>query len=325
MRERALIDSLLKPLARHPAARGLSDDAAVLTPPLGRDIVLTHDTLVSGIHYLASDPPEDIAWRLVAVNLSDLAAMGARPLGLLLALGLSGAEGPEWIRGFVAGLDLALRRWDVPLLGGDTVSGVGRTVLGLTAVGESDHGRALSRSGARPGDLLYVTGNIGDAGLGLAVARGQAPPDEALLARYRRPEPRLDAGTTLATLATAALDVSDGLLIDAERLAIASGVSVTVDLAQLPVSRAAEARMKRTNEALLELATSGDDYELLFTAPPESGEQMTALSRALGLRISRIGIVQPLADGQGAGEGSPLTVLGLAGERLAPARLGWEH
>lgn len=316
MRERALIDNLLRPLARHPAARGFRHDAAVLSPPVGRDMVFTHDVLVSGIHYLASDPPEDIAWKLVAVNLSDLAATGARPLGLLLALGLSGAEDEQWVRSFVRGLDGSLERWDVALLGGDTVSGLGRAVLGLTAVGEIEPGQALGRTGARPGDIVYVTGSIGDAGLGLDIARGKAPPDETLLRRYRRPEPRLAAGLALALLATASLDVSDGLLIDAERLAHASEVAVSIELPLVPLSRPAEARTPATNDGLLARATSGDDYELLFTAGPDRTGDVQSLSRSLGLRITRVGAVA---------EGSGLQVLGLGNERLTPPRLGWEH
>lgn len=314
MRERALIERLLAPLATHPAARGLASDTAVLTPPLGRDLVFTHDVLAAGIHYLPGDPPSDIAWKLLAVNLSDLAATGARPVGVLMGLGLSAAEDETWLTAFTEGLRRALDRWNVPLLGGDTVSGLAQAVLGLTAIGQVEPGAALSRSGAQPGDGLWVTGTIGDAGLGLAIARGEAEPDKTLLNRYRRPEPRLAFGLGLAEIATAAMDLSDGLLLDAERLARASGVQIAIDLGVLPLSEAAAARTSRTDNALVERATAGDDYELLFTAPPS--DALTALAERCKLRLTQIGTVAP-------GEG--LDIRGLRGERLTPARLGYEH
>ena len=314
MRERALIERLLSPLATHPAARGLASDAAVLTPPLGRDLVLTHDVLAAGIHYLPGDAPSDIAWKLFAVNLSDLAATGARPLGVLMGLGLSAAEDDAWLEAFTEGLKRALDRWAVPLLGGDTVTGLRQAVLGLTAIGQVEPDAALSRTGASPGEALWVTGTIGDAGLGLAIARGDAEPDKALLRRYRLPEPRLDFGQGLAGLASAALDVSDGLLIDSERLARASGVALTIEIGDIPLSDAAAARTPRTDAALIGCATAGDDYELLFTAPPS--DALTALAKRCKLRLTRIG---------GVGEGAGLDIRGLDGARLEPARLGYEH
>lgn len=316
MRERALIERLLKPLAMHPAARGLASDTAVLTPPLGRDLVLTHDVLACGIHYLAGDPPSDIAWKLLAVNLSDLAATGARPVGVLMGLGLSAAEDAAWLEAFAAGLARALDKWQVPLLGGDTVSGLSQAVLGLTAIGQVDPDRALSRAGAQPGDDLYVTGTIGDAGLGLAIARGDAEADKFLVNRYRRPEPRLAFGHGLVGVATAAMDVSDGLLIDADRLASASGVRLGIDLAALPLSAPAVARTPQEDAAYIERATAGDDYELLFTAPREHAEALATVAAACRLRLTRIGAV---SDGAG------LDIRGLGGARLHPPRLGYEH
>ncbi|MFC3713426.1 thiamine-phosphate kinase [Sphingoaurantiacus capsulatus] len=316
MRERTLIDRLLKPLAGHPAARGLADDAAVLAPPLGRDLVFTHDVLACGIHYLPADPASDIAWKLLAVNLSDLAAMGARPVGVLMGLALSATEDEAWLTAFTGGLKRALDRWEVPLLGGDTVTGLDRAVLGLTAIGQVPAGGALARGGAKPGDDLYVTGTIGDAGLGLAIAKGEAPADKFLLNRFRRPEPRLATGAGLVGLASAAMDVSDGLLIDAERLAAASGVAVDLDLAALPLSDAAAARTARSNEALVERATAGDDYELLFAVAPVRAAEVATLAEASRLRLTRIGAV---AEGKG------LKIAGIDGETIRPSRLGYEH
>ena len=311
MRERELIARLLAPIATHPAARGLADDAAVLTPPLGRDLVFTHDMLAEGIHYLPGDPPDSIAHKLLAVNLSDLAAMGAQPLGVLLGLGLSAREDEAWLNAFTAGLADACARWNAPLLGGDTVAGLERAVLGLTAIGQVATDAVLSRGGARAGDDLWVTGNIGDAALGLAAARAGAG-DPTLIERYRRPEPRLAFGAGLAGLANACMDVSDGLLIDAERLANASKAAILLDLAAMPISRVAEA----AGADHLALAAGGDDYELLFTAPPEQATHIVALGKRLRTRVTRVGRV--------AG-GSGLTVLGPGGATVVPERLGWEY
>jgi thiamine-monophosphate kinase len=308
--ERDFIAQRLAPLATSAAARGLADDAAVWTPPLGRDLVFTHDVLACGVHYVPGDPPSDIAWKLLAVNLSDLAAMGAAPCGVLLGLGLSAAEDDDWRAAFTAGLGRALVHFGVALWGGDTVTGLAAAVLGLTAVGSVEPETALSRSGAKVGDDLWVSGSIGDAGLGLAIALGHAPQDAALLKRFRRPEPRLALGRALIGTASAAMDVSDGLLIDADRLAQASGVALAIDLGAVPVSDAAAARCPTLAERIA-LTTAGDDYELLFTAPP--GVDVAALSGRTP--VTRIGAVT-------AGRGVRLANQGVD---VTPVRLGWEH
>jgi thiamine-monophosphate kinase len=308
--ERDFIAQRLAPLATSAAARGLADDAAVWTPPLGRDLVFTHDVLACGVHYVPGDPPSDIAWKLLAVNLSDLAAMGAAPCGVLLGLGLSAAEDDDWRAAFSAGLGRALVHFGVALWGGDTVTGLAAAVLGLTAVGSVEPETALSRSGAKVGDDLWVSGSIGDAGLGLAIALGHAPQDAALLKRFRRPEPRLALGRALIGTASAAMDVSDGLLIDADRLAQASGVALAIDLGAVPVSDAAAARCPTLAERIA-LTTAGDDYELLFTAPP--GVDVAALSGRTP--VTRIGAVT-------AGRGVRLANQGVD---VTPVRLGWEH
>ncbi len=310
MAERDFIAQRLATLATSAAARGLADDAAVWTPPLGRDLVFTHDVLACGVHYVPGDPPSDIAWKLLAVNLSDLAAMGAAPCGVLLGLGLSAAEDDDWRAAFTAGLGRALVHFGVALWGGDTVTGLAAAVLGLTAVGSVEPETALSRSGAKVGDDLWVSGSIGDAGLGLAIALGHAPQDAALLKRFRRPEPRLVLGRALIGTASAAMDVSDGLLIDADRLAQASGVALAIDLGAVPVSDAAAARCPTLAERIA-LTTAGDDYELLFTAPP--GVDVAALSGRTP--VTRIGAVT-------AGRGVRLANQGVD---VTPVRLGWEH
>jgi thiamine-monophosphate kinase len=304
--ETAFIDSL-RALATDPAARGLLDDAAVLEVG-GAFLVLTHDMIVEGVHYLPGDPPGDVAWKLVAANLSDLAAKGARPLGVLLGFTLGEAD---WDRTFAQELSAALTAFDVPLLGGDTVSAPAR-VLGLTAIGRAAHAPA-SRSGARPGDLLWVSGTIGDAGAGLRVLQGELAASDALVERYRNPRPRLEAGERLAPLVSAMMDVSDGLLLDASRMAAASGCAVQVELDSVPLS---EAFLALCGEARLEAAGAGDDYELLFAAGANQAGTILALAEEIGLPLSRIG---RFAAGGGlalSDRGAPISL---------PARLGFEH
>jgi thiamine-monophosphate kinase len=302
--ERDFIAQRLAPLATSPTARGLADDAAIWAPPLGRDLVFTHDMLACGVHYLPEDPPSDIAWKLLAVNLSDLAAMGAKPAGVLLGLGLSDLEDDNWRTEFTAGLGRALTAFDTPLWGGDTITGLDRAVLGLTAIGHVAPRMALSRNGARIGDDIWVSGTIGDAGLGLTMAKGNVAFDKRLVDRFRRPTPRLALGRALVGLATACMDVSDGLLIDADRMAQASGVAFAIDLALMPVTMA-------TNLAeRLACAVAGDDYELLFTVPP--GTDVVTLTKT---RATCIGTVD-------AGAGIKAYY---HGKDVTPARLGWEH
>jgi thiamine-monophosphate kinase len=312
--ERDFIARLAATLATSPAARGFADDAAVWSPPLGRNLVFTHDVLAAGVHYRQADPPGDIAWKLLAVNLSDLAAMAARPAGVLLGLGLSAAEDDAWRDAFIAGLGRALAHFGVELWGGDTVSGLAQAVLGLTAIGHVEPGKALSRSGARPGDQLWVSGSIGDAGLGLDILEGRRSGPASLAKRYRLPMPRLALGNALAAQASAGMDVSDGLLIDADRLAAASGVGLALDLGLMPVSPAALGVLGDGLDARLHLATAGDDYELLFTAPP--AVDVRGLAARAKTPVSCIGMVI-------AGAGLQLSCGGA--DVALPARLGWEH
>ena len=293
----------LRQFATHPAARGLNDDAAVLEIG-GARLILTHDTLVEGVHYLHSDPPESVAWKLLAVNLSDLAAKGGTPRGAMMSYTLCGDA--DWDACFAAGLGAALAHFDVPLLGGDTVSAPSR-VLGLTLIGEAS-GLVPARSGAHSGDALFVTGTIGDAGLGLAIAQGLASGDATLLAAYQRPQPQLGAGALLAPVVTAMMDVSDGLLIDAGRLAAASGLGAVIDLEAVPLSPVFRASAGDTREARLRAATAGDDYQLLFTS---------ALPLpTLPVAVTRIGKMT-------VGEGLILT--DQDGPVPLPEKLGWLH
>jgi thiamine-monophosphate kinase len=310
--ESAFIERL-RALATDPAARGLIDDAAVLEIG-GARLVLTCDMIVEGVHFRADDPPADVAWKLVAVNLSDLAGKGARPLGVLLGYALGASD---WDAAFADGLATALGAFDLPLLGGDTVAmpaGAPRA-FALTALGVAD-GPAPSRGGARPGDQLWTSGTIGDAGAGLGLLdAGKAGP-AGLIERYRNPRPRLEAGQRLAPLVTAMMDVSDGLLIDASRMAAASGCRAIVELDQLPLSADLLALAGDGRDARLAAAAAGDDYELLFTADAGRAAEILRLGDETGVPLSRIGRCA-------AGEGLAVTDRG--DEVELPERLGYEH
>jgi thiamine-monophosphate kinase len=280
----------LRTLPLHPGAHELRDDSATV----GR-LTVTTDTIVEGVHFLPGDPPGDVAWKLLAVNLSDLAAKGARIEGVLLNYPLSS---DAWDRAFLDGLRAALETFGCPLIGGDTVSLPANAprVLTLTAIGRD--APAPLRSGAQAGDELWVTGTIGDAGAGLRIAQG-APGPQALLARYRRPTPRLAEGLRLAPLVHAMMDVSDGLLIDASRMAAASGLAVRVGLAALPLSADYLAFAGADLAAHLAAATAGDDYELLFALasgdePPVGAFSVGHFDSGSGIALTWQGASIPL-------------------------------
>lgn len=256
MTPEAAFIAALRGLASHPAARGLADDCAVLEVG-GETLVLTHDMMVEGVHWRPAQDPADVAWKLLATNLSDLAAKGAEPIGVLLGYSLA-ADNTR----FAEGLGEALAHFGVPLLGGDTVRNPGPQTLGLTALGRATCRPVPSRSGARPGDSVWITGPVGAAMLGFeALCAGDTAADTTA---YRRPVPRLAEGRALAPLVTAMMDVSDGLLLDASRMAEASGVTIALDPARIPLpSGFPQDRMR-------DASSWGDDYELLFTLPPQA-------------------------------------------------------
>src|SRR5437868_13565203 len=255
-----------------PGGLDLRDDAALLDCAPGHQLVVTVDAIVAGVHYLPDDPPDLVARKLLRVNLSDLAAMGARPRHYLLTTALPAAIGDDWVEKFAGGLAEDQRLYGIDLLGGDSVATDGPAVLSLTAIGEVAIGAEIRRSGARPGDQIWVTGTIGDALRGLAILRGTYPslPAEqrtALIRRFQLPDPRVALGPRLAGIAHAMLDVSDGLVADLGHICEASQVGASVALADLPLSPAAQQIAAGTPDLPLRLATAGDDYELLFTAP----------------------------------------------------------
>ena len=310
MSDEAAFIAALRNIVSHPGARGLLDDAAVIAAPVGRELVITHDMIAEGVHFLPSDPPGDIAWKLLAVNLSDLAAKGAKPIGAILGYAL--AEDPDWDAAFVAGLGRACDHFGVPLLGGDTIAlkPGDRRAFGLTALGEAA-APVPDRRGARAGDLLWVCGTIGDAGIGLAIARGEIEGPRKLLKAYRLPMPKLKEGQALAPLVTAMADISDGLLIDAARIAEASGLSVTIDLDAVPLSPDVQ-RFGTDRQARMRAATSGDDYALLFAAPESEADRVQAVSAA----STRIGSFAA---------GSGLLIRDRDGVLPTPSKLGFLH
>ncbi len=254
-------------MATGAGARGLLDDTAVIE--LGNEsLILTHDMMAEGVHWLSNADPADVAWKLVAANLSDLAAKGGRPMGVLLGFML-GED--DWDRKFAAGLQAVLSHYDVPLLGGDTVANRGdRRALGVTAIGAATHRPVPSRSGAQVGDLLYVTGTLGDALAGFELIEAGFEELGPLPNAYNRPEPRLADGQTLAPFVHAMMDISDGLLLDAERMASASKVGISIDLASIPLSLPYVSYRGDALESRMQAASWGDDYQLLFAAAPDT-------------------------------------------------------
>jgi thiamine-monophosphate kinase len=277
-----------------PGGLELADDAALLDCAPGRRLVVTADAIVAGVHYLPEDPPALVARKLLRVNLSDLAAMGARPLHYVLTTALPAELGPEWLARFAEGLAEDQRRYGIDLLGGDSVRTRGPAVLSLTAIGEVEAGREIRRRGAQPGDLVWVSGTIGDAFLGLELLRG-AHPDLApehrdyLVRRFRLPEPRMELGPRLCGVARAMIDVSDGLLADLGHICETSRAAAIVELDLLPLSPAARAIAEDAPGIRARLAAAGDDYELLFAGPADAAETIATLSLRLGVRVTRIG------------------------------------
>ncbi len=307
MNEREAI-ARLRRMATSDAARGLLDDAALLD-----ELVISHDSIAEGVHYLASDPPESVGWKLAAVNTSDLAAKGAEPLAALLSLALTG-DG-DWEKRFLDGLEIALSGFGLKLIGGDTIAlpnGAPR-VLGITAIGRAG-ARTPSRSGGQQGDRLWLVGTLGDSAAGLAQLLADPTASGPLIDAYRYPQPLLAAGRLLAPHANAMMDVSDGLLIDTTRLAEASKLTATIDLSTLPLSDAFVLARGSDRAARLFAATGGDDYALLL-ALPETVDPFTFPLPA-ETRVTAIG---------GLVRGSGLALTDRAEPVPLPECLGHEH
>lgn len=314
------IDRYFRPLAADfEGALELLDDAALLPVPAGETLVVTTDAMVEGVHYLAGEDPGRVARKALRVNLSDLAAMGARPLAYLLTTALPVSVDDDWLAAFAAGLGDDQERYGLHLAGGDSVSTPGPAVISITAFGSVPEGRAIRRSGARPGDRVWVSGTIGDGALGLLAACGElkdlSPADlEYLAGRYRLPSPRLALGERLRGIATAAADVSDGLLGDLGHICAASGVGATLMAERVPQSPAVQAAAVDPKSRALAWA-GGDDYELLFTAAADATGAVNRIAGEIELPLACIGEVV---------SGGDVTMLDAAGNPLAlPA--AWQH
>jgi thiamine-monophosphate kinase len=318
MNEFDIIADIFAPLARHPAAFGLKDDAAALAARPGFDLVITSDQIAEGTDFFAFDSAASVAQKALRVNLSDLAAKGAEPAFYLLVLALPHSMDMAWLRDFAAGLAEDQTRFGIALLGGDTASTEGPLSITVTAFGYAPEGRMLKRSGAGIGDAVYVTGCIGDSGGGLAIfkrekhALSEAQRD-ALIGRYRVPQPPVSFGASLRDLASASVDVSDGLLADLGHVASASHVGMTIDAQAIPRSDALRAFWGDGIEAILRAATSGDDYQIAFTADPAREGAIRAAAQ--DITVTRIGTVV-------AGQGVELRH---QGQSVSVPKSGYRH
>ncbi|UCH76145.1 MAG: thiamine-phosphate kinase [Rhodospirillales bacterium] len=320
--EFARISRYLAPLTEgFPGAFGLTDDAAIIGPMSDRDIVATTDTMVAGVHFMSDERPDLIAAKLLRVNLSDLAAMGAAPLAYLLNIALPASIDDDWLGAFVRGLAADQAAFGITLAGGDSVTTPGPPTFTVTALGTVKCGWAIRRSGARPDDIVYVSGTIGDAAVGLECLQrevaGLTPETrDELIGRYRLPRPRVGLGGRLVGLASAAIDISDGLAADLTHILDASGVGAELNAAALPLSEALKAVLAREPDILTTVLAGGDDYELLFTVAPGYAARIVKIATDLSLPLTPIGriVTEP-----------KLRIVAPDGAELKLARKGWVH
>ena len=314
--EERLIARYFAPIARDPGALGLTDDAAALTPPPGHDVVLTTDAIVGGVHFFPDDPADAIARKALRVNLSDLAAKGSEPAGFLLSLALPETIGGPWLKKFVRALGADATRYKCPLLGGDTVRTPGPLTISVAAFGTLPQGTMVHRTGARAGDHVYVSGTIGDAALGLTLRRERGAAKrwkiagrlrDHLARRYLVPEPRNALASTVRAHASAAMDVSDGLAGDLDKLCRASGVGAEIDVAQVPLSPAARSVLTIEPALIRTILTGGDDYEIVCTIPDTQDDVFNAAARVAGVPVRRIGRIVAGKEARFLGDnGKPL-------------------
>jgi thiamine-monophosphate kinase len=308
-----LIARFFRPIAIHPGALELTDDAAYLTPPAGCDLVLKTDAIIGGVHFFIEDAAHTVACKALRVNLSDLAAKGARPLGFLLTLGLPKEIGDTWLTSFAEGLRSDSVLFACPLFGGDTDRTPGPITVSIAMFGSVPEATMVRRAGAKPGDRVFVTGTIGDAALGLAVRNGKEwnlseAQRQHLLARYLLPQPRNVLAEAVRQHASAAMDVSDGLAGDFGKLCRASQVGATIAVERVPTSDAAKAVLD-ADPAMRETAFGGgDDYEIVCTVPVANAESFRAAAQAANVPVAEIG---EIVAGEGARflgrDGTPLT------------------
>lgn len=317
---------LLAPLAQGAAgAFGLKDDCALLAPEPGTELVLKTDPVAENVHFLADDAPEDVAWKALAVNVSDLAAKAARPVGYLMALSFPAPPDRAWLTRFIAGLQEAQESFGCHLLGGDTDRRPGPLTIAISIIGAVERGRMVRRGTARPGEAVFVSGTLGDAALGLALRKDRTlagrwglTPDEVrhLLQRYARPQPRLALAPALREQASAAMDLSDGLAKDLGRLCAASGCAARVRLLDMPLSPASAKALAADPTLWDRLIAGGDDYEVLATVPLAAAEKFRSAATIAGIAVTRIGSTSAGAGG---------VIEGIDGKPMALDRPGWDH
>jgi thiamine-monophosphate kinase len=324
--EDKLIARFFKPLAAAEGALSLTDDAAFFSPPDGHEVVLKTDAIVAGVHFLPDDPPESIARKALRVNLSDLSAKGAKPAGCLMTLALPDGIAESWLEGFAAGLKSDCEEYACPLYGGDTVRTPGPVSISIFAFGTLPRGGMVRRAGAKSGHRIFVTGTIGDASLGLKLLReparkaawGLTDADaKFLIDRYRLPRPRVALAAALRNCASAAMDVSDGLLGDLGKLCDLSKVSARIEATALPLSSGARQALRCEPTLIEPIATGGDDYEILCAIAPERVPVFRQAAEAAGVPVTDIGEVT-------AGEEPPL-LIAADGATLSFARTSYSH
>ena len=314
------IARFLAPLAA-PEGLKLLDDVAIIPGPPGEQYVLKTDAIVEGVHFLPDDPADQVAQKLLRVNLSDLAGKGATPVGYLLTTALPRERDEAWLERFAEGLARDQKEFGIGLLGGDSVAINGPVTLSVAALGKVRVGETVLRSGARTGHSVFVSGTLGDGALGLKVLRGELPKLAAahrdfLGNRYRLPRPRLQLGRRLVGIARAMMDISDGLVADLGHICATSGVGAVVDADRLPLSPAAHAAIAADASLRIAPLAGGDDYELLFTAPADASEAIAAIARETDVAVTAIGRIEP---------GSSVRVVDAKGASIAVANGGYRH
>lgn len=319
--EDLLISRHFKPLATDPGSLDLTDDAAFIKPPSGCDLVLKADAIVGGVHFFPDDPPGQLARKALRVNLSDLAAKGAKPLGYLLSLVLPGEVSESWLASFAAGLQADGETYGCPLFGGDTDRTPGPLTISIAMFGAVPTGTMVKRAGARPGDRIMVTGTIGDAALGVQLRRGAAwkvslEAREHLLSRYLLPQPRNVLAAAVLEHASAAMDVSDGLAGDLTKLCAVSGVAGTVEVAKVPLSDAARGAFATEPSLIETILAGGDDYEILCTVTPDKIEGFRAAAKSVNVPLTEIGTVS---------EGEGVRFLDAERKQMTLSRLSYSH
>ena len=323
--ETELVQTYLAPLAAGaPGAFGLTDDAALIVTEPGFDLVVSTDPVIAGVHFFADDAAADVAWKALAVNISDLVAKGAMPVAYTMALAFPDAPRRDWMAAFSAGLGVAQAAFGCTLIGGDTDRTPGPLSISITAFGKVPHGQMIARGGAKIGDFVFVTGTLGDAALGLKLRQSlealgtsmTADARQHFLSRYLRPRPRLETVPLLRQYASAALDISDGLVKDAGRLANGANAALSIETRHLPFSIAAEQALAGDASLITTLVSGGDDYEILFAVPSEKHEAFIAHARLHGTVISEIG---RLTSGTG------VTITLPNGHPLAIHNTGYDH